>query len=281
MGFSYQPIASALGPKVNRAQALPFITRLDPKTQEVLETLVLQYYPENLQMTRTVNYVAKEISGGSLPIQEWVNSGAHQLTFSAKFTCDNDFLIRGPENAGRLYRYLREGGVASRNLDLRSVVAFFTALELPTYSQRTSDTGTPITYPPSKVLVSFPNSGLGLAGGINSERAQQLSDSGGLGGSPFGGGSISIGGSATGSPGSSLPHSLQCIMTSCTKTIEATFPSGLPRILNLDLTFVQIGQREGRVDFPNAQGETLSGFSLGDTQVFSYEIKGNRGKGSG
>jgi hypothetical protein len=50
----------------------------------------LQYFPETLTDSKAVNYQVKDIPGGSLPLYQWVSSGAREISFTAVWTTDVD-----------------------------------------------------------------------------------------------------------------------------------------------------------------------------------------------
>jgi len=207
------------------------------------DTFPFQYYPESYTDSQEANFITKEVPGGSLPLYQWVNSGARTITFQAYFSCDVDLFSQGDSNQFTLYQLVRDAGLERRNVDIRTVMAHLRTFRLPTYGGP-ADTGALITYAPTKALLTIPRSGIGLIGGVFE------------GESP-------------------LPDSIVCVMTQCDFTIQAMFPSGLPRLVTADLQFAQVPQVGGEVQFPSAPQSPL----LGSSGTLPYPLEPRKGKG--
>jgi hypothetical protein len=186
---------------------------------------VFQYYPETISDTKAVNYQQKEIFGGSLPLYQFITSGERLISFSVTFTCDVDLLNANDQSAStELYQRLKNAGQERRNVDIRAAIMWLRGYMLPSYQDTSiqaqlNDTtgGTQLTLAPKKLVLSMPGTGIGYAGGDD-----RLCG----------------------------PDSIICLMTQCDVTLEALFPSGLPRAATVQLAFAQIGQVKGAVSFP-------------------------------
>lgn len=217
-------LAGSLGAQINPSTSDCCLIELDSDGSPVGSNLAFQYYPESISDTKAVNYQQKEIFGGSLPLYQWTNGGERSVSFTAVFTCDVDLLANsatpGTLNQTLLAR-LKAAGEDRRNIDIRSAILWLRQYMIPTYStQGSADSTQPLTIAPATLLLSMPGTGIGMYGG----------DAGG---------------------GSSTLHSMYCYMTQCDVSIDALFPSGLPRIVTVQLAFAQTGQIAGAVTFPS------------------------------
>lgn len=209
-------LASALSSRLPDKAKKAYLIELD-ETDSPCAAFAFQYFPESISDSKNINYQQKEIPGGSLPLYQWVASGERLITFTAVFTSDVDLLPpRRPgqssaEASSGLVSRVKAAGVNSRNTDIRAAVAWLRRYTLPTYARN-------ITYSPSKLRLSLPGSGIGVAGGAIA--------------------------------GSVLDDTVICVMTQCDVTYEAFFPSGLPRYVTVNVSFAQIPQMNGQVLFP-------------------------------
>lgn len=124
----------------------------------------------------------------------------------------------GPNSAIKtMYSRLTGSGVLRRNVYIPAALVWLRRFMFPRYSSGQSETGVPFTFPPRKLLLTFPGTAIHLNGG----------------GGTFGqaGGTV-------------------CIMTGNDITYDAFFPSGNPRVVSVALTFAQVPQLAGRVAFP-------------------------------
>ena len=78
------------------------------------------------------------------------------------------------------------------------------------------DSATKLTYPPRKLRLIMPNSGIGIIGGKTTIDDDQI----------------------------------QCVMTQCDVVIEEMFSNGIPRIATISLSLAQIPQIGGVIVFP-------------------------------
>lgn len=235
----------------------------------VFGVLRFQYFPEAMQDSKTINYQQKEIPGASLPIYQWVASGERLITFTAQFSTDVDFLAN-PSIPATVAA--NGSGLQDRNVDIRSAVAWLRSFMFPRYISASSagggvtsqSGGSPtgvgaatsagITYstkPPRRLKLYIPNSGIGIAGGTASN-AQTV-----------------------------FPDSVVCVMTQCEVNWEAYFPSGLPRMASVQLSFAQIAQLGTRVMFPSADHMPtfVSGTQAG-SRFFGYRLPNRQREGS-
>lgn len=188
-----------------------------------------QYFPDSLTDNKQVNYSQKDVPGGSLPLYQYVNSGARQIAFTAVFTTDVDhYAFRGARTAASqdrsvntdrvedAYERLEAVGAGNRNVWIPAALQWLRRFMFPRYGEE-SQVGVPFTEPPRKLLLVFPGTEIHRNGGDNS---------------------FSTGGA------------IHCIMTQCDIQYEAFFPSGNPRIATASLVFDEVPQNQGRVKFP-------------------------------
>lgn len=198
-------------------QSAVYLITLNPQTDQPTFAATLQYFPESLSDTKAVNWQTKEIPGASLPLYQWTGSGERTISFTAQFSTDIDYLAPTTKtNAilNNIRERLRNAGQLNYNVDIRSAVVWLRSHMLPTYSSQG------FAIPPPKLQLFIPRSGIGLAGGAAS---------------------------LTGSDG---PDSIICVMTSCEVTWEKFFVSGAPRLASVNLSFAQVPQYKGQVQFP-------------------------------
>jgi hypothetical protein len=261
-------LASGIRSITNRRRGEAFITELGDDDRPVVyrrqgsqglpQYRKFQYFPESLTDTKGVQYQTKEIPGGSIPLYQYINSGEHNLAFTAIFTTDIDHLAQegggivrniagqlgaptsaqgadqataalqraGTNQAATLVNAveraeerLRASGVRDRSPFVLGALIWLRRFMLPRYGEQ-SEVGVPLTKPPHKLLLHFTGSHLELLGG---------------------GGSFSV-------PGGGL----HCIMTQCDITVDALFPSGNIRQASVNLTFSEVPQNGGVVRFPSA-----------------------------
>jgi len=238
-------LSSSLDSTLNEARGDVILTKLAAENDAALpvSTFPFQYFPETWSDSQEVNYNARDIPGGSMPIQQWINSGARVISFQAAFTCDVDLVAQGETQQLTIFNLLKSAGVQRRNVDLRTVQTYLRTYRLPTYGGE-ADTGAPLTLPPPKCVLTIPRSGIGLIGGaINGDNP--------------------------------LPDSIVSYMTQCEFNVMACFPSGLPRVMTADLAFTQTPQLAGTVQFPSAAPSPL----VGSRTALPYVLEPRSGKG--
>jgi hypothetical protein len=248
-----ESLASSLDPRVNESRGDVTLTVLSIKDDSPRALFAFQYFPETITDSKEVNYQTKDIPGGSLPLQQWISGGERTIAFSAFFTSDVDLLAQGRTKATQLKTLLREAGVERQNIDIRTALAFLGNLQAPSYSG-TSDTGVALVLAPPKVLLTIPGSGIGVTRGIQDKR-------------------------------SPLPDSMVAILKQCEIEYQAFFPSGMPRVVSVSLSFAQVAQYGGKVVFPQAYaatpGEDISqGMKFGGAgEFYAYPVRPRKGKG--
>lgn len=238
-------LASAISTRFGGPKAEAYLIELketdDSPTGRVLK---FQYFPESVNSTKSPEYKSQTIPGGSLPLYQFVAGGEHSLSFGVVFTCDADLMSVRAEPPGRVMMdRVKAAGIESRNVDIRSAVAWLRSLISPRYSSADAGSiGVPLTFAPRKVKLVMPNSGIGLLSGISKEDAGVMVDS------------------------------LICHMDQCDVTYEQFFPSGLPKIVEAQLAFKQLAQFGGQVRFPAASSE-LDSMIDGQTTLLGYTLR--------
>jgi len=228
-------IAQALERRINTQRSEVAIQELDEKTDQPINTLLrFQYFPASITDSYTTNYVAQNIPGGSLPLYQWVSGGARSISFEAVFTCDSDFLAKGFTKGRELFDRLKQMKHEDRNVDIRSALIWLKRFMLPRYA--TEGVGpAALTYAPRKLQLIMPNSGIGGSGG------QQIT-----------------------------PDLIVCHMTQCETTYQMFHPSGLPKIVKVNLSFDQLAQQGGNVIFPSADDMDFQVFGTGTANTADF-----------
>jgi len=246
-------LANSLDTRVNSNRGDITITLLNPKDDSPGVLFAFQYFPETYTDTKDHEWASKSIPGGSLPLKSWISGGDRLISFTATFTSDVDLLAQGKAKAPLIRSLLQQAGVDRRSIDVRTALAFLGNLREPTYVEGGSQTGAPLTIPPPKLVLSIPGSGIGVTRGLQDGRTP-------------------------------IPDSIICILQTADITYQAMFPSGLPRIANVDVVFAQIPQVGGQVIFPQAYesygARLLDGASFGGgSEFYPYPIRPRKGKG--
>lgn len=238
-------LSKSLIAKLGERKAQVCLLELDADDKPVsTEYIAFQYFPETITDTKAVNYETKVIPGGSLPLYQWTSSGERNISFEAVFTSDVD-LAADKE----LFSKLVSKGLIKRNVDIRTALLWLRRYLLPRY-EADQQVGVPLTQAPRKCILSIPNSGLGLTGGSFGTSTEQLNAYG-----------PSVNGAQI------LADRLVCIMTQCDITYEAFFASGLPRVATVQLTFAQVAQIGGAVNFPRDSKALQDAFLNGSDEV--------------
>ena len=224
-------LASAIGTAVlNQSRSSAIILPLDVNDRiRRSDCRAFQYFPATISDQKGINWQTKEIPGGSLPLYQWISSGARQISFTAVFTSDTDLLSQA-----NLPSRIQQSGQNDRNVDIRAAAVWLRQFMLPSYGQQTQ-LGTPTTFAPNKLVLYLQNSGIGIAGGAS---AFETNDS------------------------------IPCVMTQCDFDYTAFFPSGLPRVMTAQLSFAQIGQMKGAIAFPAAPTSNGDGTVSGEMQNY-------------
>lgn len=227
------------------------IRELDSKDNDIPNgTLRFQYFPESISDSKSVNWSPKEIPGGSLPLYQWISSGERTISFQAVFSTDIDFSIEGSKSllnasvtAARSTKTIKPED-ESRNVDIRTAVMWLRRFMMPRYGGDVA-TGALLTSAPRKLQLIMPGTGIGWAGGAgNTQHSTQ--------------------------------HHITAIMTSCEVEWVQFFPSGFPRIATVQLSFAQVAQFQGRVEFPapddDFDAKVYDG-SATDQRSFAYRLR--------
>lgn len=239
-------LASSIDSLLNDTRGDAVLTRLSPEDDSPGQRLAFQYFPETISISKAVNTPSQDVIGGSLPLYQWVSSGENVLSFTSRFSTDVDFIAKSPPLIQDVYERVKAAGLVRRNPDIRTALVFLSSFMLPTYGGE-SDTGSALTYAPSRALLTMPGSGIGLYGGFQRD-------------------------------GNPLPDSFLGIMQQCEITIDAFFPSGLPRLATVQLSFARTAQIGGYISFPQAHPAPLSGVGVGVGGTFAYAIVPRKGK---
>lgn len=229
-------LSKALTSGIGERKAECAILELDDQDKPTgNDYLAFQYFPETIQDTKAVNYAHKEIPGGSLPLYQWVSGGERVISFQAVFSADVDIL-----SDPKAFQTLVTKGYVRRNVDIRTALLWLRRFQMPRYGT-VQQLGVPLTQAPRKLVLRIQNSGIGLTGGevstaVTSNSAQAVISKAGDSGSELG----------------LLTDSLIAIMMQCQVQYESFFPSGLPRLAVVQLSFAQTAQVAGAVSFPAA-----------------------------
>jgi hypothetical protein len=200
------------------------------------EIFVFQYWPETFEDNYNPEYAAKQIPGGSHPLLQWTGGSGRDITFTAQFSAEIDEGI-----SARGSDFLRGG---RRN-------AAVTRL-LP--SQRyTVDIRSALNRIRSYMLGDYGGSG---AGNINSLASPPKKLYLVLEGTRIGGQSDYI----------------LCVLRSAPITYEACFPSGVPRLAQVQMTFSEIVQ--GRAS-GGTSAITFIGRSSFESDARYYKYRGS------
>lgn len=245
-------LSKSLVSRLGERRSQVCLLELDGEDKPLGDYMVFQYFPETITDTKAINYEAKAIPGGSLPLYQWTSSGERLISFEAIFTADVD--LAGDTAA---FAKLVSKGQSRRNVDLRTALLWLRRYMYPRYGDE-AQLGVPLTQAPRKSVLYIPNSGIGLTSGAYSSTTDSI---------------LARGPSQNGVQ-VSLDRVL-VIMTQCDITYEAFFTSGLPRIASVQLQFAQIAQLGGEVNFPR-DADTLRDAVTGGSEafnVFPYPIK--------
>lgn len=241
-------LARNLRSVVNPKRATLFLTELDATGSPILggnsgpPMKRLQYYPESITDSKAVNYQTKDVPGASLPLYQWVSGGERTISFTAVFTTDTDHYqansVSGrtadddpvsqslSNRASAQLGHLKGKGVSDYNVYIPAAITWLRRFMYPSYGL-TGGIGVPTTRAPRKLRLTMPGTYISRTG--------------------MSGGSSGKGG-------------LHVIMTQCDVTYQAVFPSGNPRIAEVELAFAETPQQGGRVHFPRV-GDDIDIFS--------------------
>ena len=247
---SLASLASSIGLNGISEKTSPVaLLELDEKDKPVAgnvgNLLRFQYFPESISDSKGVNWSPKEIPGGSLPLYQWISSGERVISFTAVFTADVDFSEEANKSdaASKFRDLLKSDGELSRNQDVRTAIMWLRRFMMPRYGDNV-DTGGPLTKAPRKLQLHMPGTGIGWSGGA-------------------------------GNTVHNTQHHITAIMTGCEVELVQLFPSGLPRIATVALSFAQVAQFQGEVQFPAPDDDfdKMVYEEGGGTKTFQYTLK--------
>jgi len=204
-------------PKLHEKKASAWLVSLDPfNDQPYYPGLRFQYYPASISDTKAVNYSQKAVPGGSLPLYQWINGGERIISFTAMFSSDIDLSLASDAiGAGSLVDEVKANGVEDRNVDIVAAVLWLRSMMMPVYTSHE----TVHTLPPPKLYLNLPNTGIWASGGVSEHHLASA-------------------------------QIVLCLMTQCDVEYKAFFPSGVPRLVSVQLSFAEIPQQGGKVSFP-------------------------------
>jgi hypothetical protein len=179
-----------------------------------------QYFPETISDTRSSEWQAKNVIGGSHPIYQWIYGSGREISFEATFTRDYmsvksdgslnstlnliDSAIKNP--IGTAISLVKNGGSTNNEGDytvkMEGAIAWLRSKTYPSYPNR-------IAKAPPKMLLVLP--GTGIFSGAKVDQAKTI-------------------------------DSIPVIMTSCNVTYEAFFRTGEPRVVTVAVSFAEIIQ---------------------------------------
>jgi len=225
------------------------IRELDGNDNEVPNgTLRFQYFPESISDSKSVNWSPKDIPGGSLPLYQWISSGERSISFQAVFTTDIDFSLEGAKALLNVSNAVARSNApqesTSRNVDIRTAVMWLRRFMMPRYGGNVA-TGGALTSAPHKLQLIMPGTGIGWAGGAGDTQHN-------------------------------TQHHITAIMTACEVEWVQFFPSGFPRIATVQLSFAQVAQYKGRVEFPGPDDHFDHKVTTGsptDQSTFAYTLR--------
>jgi hypothetical protein len=190
------------------------------------DAMAFQYWPESLADSRSSDWSPRAIPGGSHPIYQWTHGGERTLAFTAIFTTDtspgDDFGVhekRVNELFGALggdaYEVAKTQPLNGLQIGVRDIDLRTIVAWLRWFTYPTYGTASSGSrvFEPAKCQLVMPNTGLGYDG----------------------------------------EDFVVCIMRSCQVTYSAWFPSGLPRIIEVQLEFAEVVQSGQRVRFHDRQ----------------------------
>jgi hypothetical protein len=215
-------LASILGDRADTRVAYMSLAELNSDGSPIAGNIKsFQYFPESISDSRSVDWNEKKVVGGSHPIYQWTSGNARTISFQSIFTCD----VAPPTNPNG-----NPLSAASQLQDIGATVSTFAknpvASAIGTLKGATSDpytTNIPAaiawlrakTYPlyknnvaqaPPKLLLVMPNSG--IVSQVNAK----------------------------------FVDSVPVVMVNCNVVYESFFRTGYPRVVTVDLEFVEIVQ---------------------------------------
>jgi len=145
-----------------------------------LRGIQFQYFPENISISRAVDYQVKDVLGGSHPIYQWLTGTEKAISFKAQFTSDEptygydlgaqDSVLAGVENLGAAIGGLVRNPLSTAialgrpiaqsryQFNLQKAANYLLSLTYPEYDQNINQSSR--VKPPPKLFLHFPNMGM-------------------------------------------------------------------------------------------------------------------------
>lgn len=191
------------------------IAPLDKNGDEIADDeKAFQYYPETINDTRGVNWVAKHIPGGSHPIYQFISGTDRNISFSTVFTSDEN------QDSGDIFDKISQG-FSLGNL-ITSIQSTITGKTYPK-SKYTVDVAAALSWLRSFTYPTYSTDGYAKAPPFLRLYLPNSGITGQLGGKP-------------------TPSSIDVIMTQCDIVYEAFYRQGYPRIAVVNLAFNEVIQ---------------------------------------
>ena len=229
-------LASVMSPVLDDTKTAPYLVPLNnDDTIDTKNLFRFQFFPETISDTKAVTLVNREIIGGSHPLYQWMTGGERLITFTAKFITDTNPGIVKTDGYGRPTNVLGTGKDEDWNVDIRAAVAWLRQFVYPSYKD--PSTGKTGFFPPRKLILVLPNSGINPSSAIDviglKEEVVYSSDE------------------------------MLCLMNQCDIEYAAFFPNGVPREANITLSFVEIVQHDSFVSFHGADKMKVASWYYG------------------
>ena len=192
--------------------------------------IALQYWPESLSDNRSSEWNPRNIPGGSHPIYQWTRGGERRLSFTAVFARDHEPDDSKTTNLGGFLKSAASAiGLGPQEGDPAREPPIEAAIKwLRYFTYPLYREGSVRVSEPPKIMLVFPNSGLAHDGS----------------------------------------EGLVTVMTGCDVTYEAWFPNGKPRIVEVQLEFAEVVQRDNSVRF-HSRGDMIGAADVTSMAVFS------------
>jgi hypothetical protein len=263
----FSSVSSVLGTREDNRVSSMSILEIDARgNMDHKSKKSFQYFPETITDSRSVNWIEKNVVGGSHPIYQWTYGSARTISFEVVFT--NEIAPPIPTNGGLLSvaSSLESAGAAASSIaknplgtaismakgaganpysvNIPAALAWLRAKTYPLYGPPQSVNTTGASSIPQNIGtagatagLSSAQSGMGPAVGNSAKNAGSI-----IANAPpklllvmpnSGIASLAYG---------KIVDSVSCIMTSCNVTYEAFFRTGHPRIVTVSLEFAEIVQ---------------------------------------
>lgn len=243
------------GSDPTKAEIIP----LDDNGAEIRDQArYFQYFPENIQDSKGVNYASKNIPGGSHPLYQFINGADRTISFTAIFTSDENpapaevlsALERGVQSAQSfLSQSVSPSNRGSKHtVPVNSAVIWLRSFMYPRFTNLSNTEKFSAPKAPRVCRIYLPNSGI-----HGSTDAGQLA-----------------------------VDSINCIMTQCDVVYESFYRNGTQRITTVNLTFnetIQTGSSNWKFsDGASFDRAWIQGSSIKGASVEPYNLVGTGSK---